>query len=97
MCQDEERLSDVDEEDEIWEQDEVWEQIIWKYSKTTGLFPGLWVRLRREVVVADDVRYIAHFVLTAPTRQVAQQAPPPTVDRDSSTTDANGREITLDK
>ncbi|KFY89757.1 hypothetical protein V498_06303 [Pseudogymnoascus sp. VKM F-4517 (FW-2822)] len=91
MCQDEERLSDVDEEDEIWEEG------IWKYSKTTGLFRGLWVRLRREVVVADDVRYIAHFVLTAPTRQVAQQAPPPTVDRDSSTTDANGREITLDK
>lgn len=61
MCQDEERLSDVDEDDEIWEYTR---EESWKYSKNTQLFRGLWVSLRREVVVADGVRYIAHFVLT---------------------------------
>ncbi|OBT84795.1 hypothetical protein VE02_06915 [Pseudogymnoascus sp. 03VT05] len=38
MCQDEERLSDVDEEDEIWEHTR---EESWKYSKNTRLFRGL--------------------------------------------------------
>ncbi|KFY28419.1 hypothetical protein V493_02935 [Pseudogymnoascus sp. VKM F-4281 (FW-2241)] len=51
--------SGVDEEGQIWDEDEDM-----RYSKTTGLFMGLWVALRRAVVTIDEVRYIAHFVLT---------------------------------
>jgi hypothetical protein len=54
--QDEVYSPTVTEEDEVWDGDDGE-----KYRKSIGCLRGLFVRLRREVVITNNVRHIAHL------------------------------------